>query len=789
MSEAAAGLRRGAGARFRRVAPSRAWAASAGALALGYWLASWLGEWLSTSPGYATPMWPASGIALGGLLLLGSRAWPALWLASFAANLDYSLGAEAGAARSLGLAALLGGATALQALLGVQLVRSSAGFPPEPGRERDVLLALLVCAPLSSALSGLFGPLLLWGFGVIPAAELTFHCWTWWLGDSMGALIFAPLVLLFAPGSGRSWRPYRLALALPLLGAFGLSTALFHHVDRIEQQRRADRFAERAHELARKLEGELSSHVQLLQSVAGLYAASDSIERSEFQIYSQHLLETYPGLRAIVWAPRVSAAERGAYEAAARRAGLADFAIREPGPDGELRLAGERAEYFPIHYAEPAQRNHAVLGFDLLSEPRRATALARARATQRAMASAPLELLRGGQRRGLMLALPVYRPAPAGSSAPAEQRLRGFAVVAFVLEELIDALGLRAELSELGLHVADAGSPAQEGPLFGELAPADGSALLWQSELALGGRRWKLAFHATPQYLAAQRGWRSWLVLAGVLVLSSTLGLLSLLLRRQRSRIELLVAARTAELARSNAELEQFAAVASHDLQDPLRRTAHSLARLAERCAGRLDGESDALLRSASESTQRMRALIQALLSYARTGSARGELVPCELERACAWALDNLSLAIAESGARITREPLPRVLGDESQLGQLLQNLLGNALKFRGEATPEVHVSARREGERWHIAVRDNGIGIDPDYQELIFGLFQRLNDDPRYPGTGVGLALCKKIAERHGSALAVESAPGKGATFHFALLAAPAGEPTSAAQTRSSPT
>jgi signal transduction histidine kinase len=230
-------------------------------------------------------------------------------------------------------------------------------------------------------------------------------------------------------------------------------------------------------------------------------------------------------------------------------------------------------------------------------------------------------------------------------------------------------------------------------------------------------------------------------------------------------------------LARSNAELQQFAYVASHDLQEPLRTISSYVQLLARRYKSQLDDDANEFIGFAVEGTRRMQNLINDLLSLSRVGSRGRDLAPTDCNEALKESLANLQAALQESGAEVTHDPLPTVLADKPQLTQLFQNLVGNALKFHAGEAPKIHISCQPNGKECTIAVSDNGIGIDPRHADRIFQVFQRLHDREKYAGTGIGLAICKKIVERHGGRIWVESQPGEGATFLFNLSKAEGAE------------
>jgi PAS domain S-box-containing protein len=238
-----------------------------------------------------------------------------------------------------------------------------------------------------------------------------------------------------------------------------------------------------------------------------------------------------------------------------------------------------------------------------------------------------------------------------------------------------------------------------------------------------------------------------------------------------RKKAEANLLSKVEELNRSNEELGQFAYIASHDLQEPLRMVASYTQLLSRRYKGKLDSDADEFIAFAVDGASRMQRLIQDLLAYSRVGTKGKDLLKVSSEEALQQALLNLRGAIEEKGAIVTHDPLPSVLADEMQLIQLFQNLVGNAIKYQSPGIPKVHISAvENGGKKWTFSVSDNGLGIDSQYFERIFGMFQRLHKREEFAGTGIGLAICKKIVERHGGNISVESQPGQGSTFRFAL-------------------
>ena len=216
--------------------------------------------------------------------------------------------------------------------------------------------------------------------------------------------------------------------------------------------------------------------------------------------------------------------------------------------------------------------------------------------------------------------------------------------------------------------------------------------------------------------------------------------------------------------------MEEFAYIASHDLNEPLRKISSFSMLLENRLKENIDADTQSYLKFILSATERMRNLINELLKYSRVTIQNKKFETINIEQIVTNALSNLELMVQESKAEIIRKPLPKIKGDETQLLQLFQNLISNALKYRNSMPPEIQIGAQKENYKWVFYVKDNGIGIDPKYSEKIFVIFQRLHSRSEFSGTGIGLAICKKIVEQHNGKIWVESAPGEGSTFYFTL-------------------
>ena len=880
------------------------------AIAAAYAVVGRLGLLLAIPPGYATAVWPASGVALAAILLGGRRLWPGVLLGSFLVNIWTSLDSTslAALAKSAAIAVSIGGGAALQALAGAYLIRRFVGYRNIFTQEVDVVRILFLGGPLSCVVNSLVGVGTLWAAGLIPAPNLLFNWWTWWVGDSIGVLIFLPLICAWALRPQRRWLRQQVALTLPLMAMFAVVVCLFFFVSSREQTRLQTEFERTTERIGEGFQARVDSDLTVLDAVRSFFAASDHVSEQQFGIFVASQLQAHPDIRALEWLPRVSAAELPGFEAGMRAAGNAGFRVWQKDGQGSDLAVTPRPVYFPVAYLAPRQSNEVALGYDDASEPTRGAALQHAIDSGRVTATARIRLVQEtGEQWGAILFAPVFRD-PSGEAQP--RLLLGFALAVFRIGDLAQSSLQDVAGAGMKLRLMD-NTPGEQPAVLcetgePELLKPRQIAKSRAVQLRVAERLWTLEFTLPADYLVAHRSWQAWGLLAVGLLITGLLGILILVLIARQAKVEELVLSQTAELKlaqgrfrrllentpdamvitdqagtiqlvnaqierlfgysreemigqsvelmvperlrrqhvgyrtgyfgrpqarpmganielwgrrkdgsevpveislspletedgtwataairdiserkaaeqrladyakdleRSNGELEQFAYVASHDLQAPLRSIVGFGQILRQDYLGRLDAEADTYIQFMVKSAAQMQSLIRDLLTYSRIGREGALGGPADCGEALAEVQLQLQSLIRERGAQITHDPLPVVACAPLELRQVLQNLIGNAIKFQTPGRqPLIHVAAVREGREWKISVRDNGIGIEPRYRERIFQMFQRLHTSEQYEGTGIGLAICRKIVQRCGGRLWAESEPGQGSTFCFTL-------------------
>ena len=546
-----------------------------------------------------------------------------------------------------------------------------------------------------------------------------------------------------------------------------------------------------------QLVSRFNAYVQILRGAQGLWRSGAQVDRGAWRRYVEALAleRNFPGIQGVGYAAVVAPAERERFERGVRAEAPAQpAALQALFAAFAIHPAGARPLHAAVVYLEPfADRNVRPFGYDMYSDPVRRAAMDRARDTGEAALSERVRLLQETEtdvQPGFLVYLPVYR----GEPQTVEERRRQLAGFVFSPFRAVDFM--RNALAHRGLYVQyaiyDGATPAADRELFRSdqpEAPPEGYASV-VSTATLAGHQWTAVSRPGPLLISgADRTVALLVAFAGTLISILLYGLTLAWARTREAagqmahrmtadlrRRELEVQRMSAQLLQSNDDLQQFAYAASHDLKEPLRSIASSLGLLSRRVG--MDESAREFLGYANDGAQRLSGLIDNLLDYSRVHTQTGPPQPVDLEEALDTALRDLGSLIADSGAQITREPLPRVMGDRAQVIRVLQNLVDNAIKYsrRHAAVPRVSISAHSEGAQHVIGITDNGIGIAPEHHDKVFVMFKRLHTRQEYEGNGMGLALCKVVIQRLGGRIWLRSKAGEGASFFFTLPAAPAG-------------
>jgi PAS domain S-box-containing protein len=544
-------------------------------LAAAYFITGKLSLLLAIPPGYATPVWLASGIALGGMLLFGYRVWPGILLGSFLVNVWTSFDTTTTVAmvKSILLPTFIGVGATLQALLGTLMIRRYVGFPSSPGRLGDVAKIMVLGGPVSCLVSAGIGVASLLSFGGLEWSDSVFHLGTWWLGDTLGVVVIIPLILAWGLDLPKSQLRLRLSVVLLVLIVGVLNIVVFLNVRAGQWKRTGLVFERRVDHLAQALNTNLESYVAVLHSIERLYRASQEVNRGEFHRFVEPLFLSHSGIQALEWIPRVSALQRSKFEEDARGDGYRNFQITELDPQGQTRPASSRTEYFPVYYVEPYKGNEKALGFDLASNPARREALTRARETGEPTATPRITLVQEtGRQFGVLIFVPIYAEGlPRETVEERRKNLQGFALGVFKVGDMVEAVLKPFDPQGIEFQLHDQTALPGE-----ELLYTSGSQLHEQTiskfedsqrhilakfhrvvSLNMAGRQWVLRFFPTTEFFVGQQSWEAYTVLTGGILFTSLLGVFLLVVAGHAAMTEKVVLERTAELSQTNIDLER----------------------------------------------------------------------------------------------------------------------------------------------------------------------------------------------------------------------------------------
>ncbi len=530
----------------------------------------------------------------------------------------------------------------------------------------------------------------------------------------------------------------------------------------------AARFDRQAEQVVELLQVRMKNYADALWgSVAMIRACDGKLDRDRWQAFADclHIERKYPGINGIGIVHALSKDEIPPYLAEQRKS-KPDFRIHPP---------LDHDYCFPVSYMVPEQGNVEAIGLDMAHESNRFTAATQSRDSGQAHVTGPISLVQDdGHTPGFLFFAPFYNGGPYETVEQRREHFSGLVVAPFVAKKLLHGV-LERKKRHVRIRLSD-----DDGVLYDEhiatVAGYDPNPKFRRTQkISLYGRCWTFDIRSTKSFCDSSSTSQPLLILIGGITIDALLIYLFISMHRSSQRILSYAAQlqesqqqteeRALQLEHSNAQLEQFAFVASHDLQEPLRKVASFCELLRDECAAQLSEDGKRYAEFAIDGATRMRLLIQDLLTFSRVGNEPNRTELTDTKEALSEALENLTAAIEESKATITHDPMPKLFVHSREMVQLFQNLIGNSINYRSDEAPYIHVGVTSDDRQWKITVTDNGKGIAPEYREQVFGIFKRLDNRSNSSGTGIGLAICKRIVEQMGGKIWFEPNVGSGCT------------------------
>jgi signal transduction histidine kinase len=784
-------------------------------LAVLYYLTGRLGLLLAIPPGYATAVWPPSGIALAGLLLFGSRVWPGVFVGSLALNVWTSLDPAdpSSTLRSLLIAIMIAAGSTFQAVLGERLVRGISGEPRSKPWEGRHLAALALGGPIACVTGATVGVTTLALAKAITPANYPFSWMTWYVGDTIGVVVFTPIILLWAAKPDRIPLLRRLAASVPLAITFTLVVLLFIRVNALEQHQIRMEFERRSGLLTQTLQRGIDRSIEAFGTVGDFHDGLPRVDHAKFRTFTLALLARHPELHAISWNVRVPQSQRAAFEKDLRHEGHVPGRIMELDSLNRLVPSLVRREYVVVRYIEPYRQNQEALGYDLASSAVHRRALIRARKTGEPICSPPIWLIQEHENEtGCMVFLPIYWKG--GRLSTSDEGADGFAGVMASLVRighLTESLLQGVHHTGIQIVITDPQDPGGNQRLYPKppRVPGDPNAtssgdrsadrpgVHYAGTLEVAGHRWRVDYAMTQEYLEAHRSWEAWGVLAAGMAFTGLLGAYILGLLGRSAIVERLVALRTEELNRANEEtrsaqlrlvqaaklesIGRLAAGVAHEVKNPLAVILFAIDYLDDSVESP-DPNVATALNQAREAVVRADAVIRDLLDFS-TGT---ELKPSvqDVNDVVQKALVLVRHALTKAHIVVVEEfesGLPPAMLDRNKIEQVLVNLIINAIdampnggtliaRTRRERPKDVRPDADGRKTNRHrvgtnsivVEIEDTGEGIQESSRAKLFDPF--FTTRPPGKGTGLGLAVCKSIVALHGGTIELANKEGGGA-------------------------
>ncbi len=753
-------------------------------LALSYFIFGQVGLLLTTSHEIASIVWPAAGVALGGILAFGYRVWPGILLGAIATNAYIAINAGNAPLSWTGIlttGTIAMGAT-LQALLGAFLIRRFVEAPTLLEQEKDIVKFLLLAGPASCTVSATLGVTTLFLMGFILPEHYLSSWASWWIGDTVGALVLAPVIVIGFNYRDKISTARRLSVILPLVVVFLFVVILFSVVRQSGQESTQLRFEQRTSILVNAVQRQLDDVFNTLYSIRGFYAASSFVDREEFEQFAQHPLEHVPGIYALAFSQYVPYPESNLFIQSLKEEGFTDYRIKFI--NDKQALLESRQDYVLVNYVIPFEENKAAFGLNLMSEQHRREALIRARDINQMIVTPQIELVHDGEPiKGFIAFLPIYHN---GKSTETRQDRRnhiyGFVSVVFRVDDIIHAALEGLERSGIRLAIHDMSDQGEGTVLYEE---TDYLTLLKKDYyFNVGGKKWAMSFYPTKAYLEAEQDWSVWIILIGGLLFSALLCAFLLLITGRTVAVQKLVNEKTCELIGAKKQAEEanmakseFLANMSHEIRTPMNGVIGA-ASLMENSD--LSDKQKIYLTTIKKSSESLLQIINDILDFSKieSGKLDFEVIPFNLKSLFDDIKNTMSIQIEDGVAfRLDwdKEVPCYVKGDPVRIKQVLFNLVSNASKFTSQGAITIHVrltNIKAEKQGFIVSVEDTGIGIPADKLACVFKKFSQAEENTtrRFGGTGLGLAICEKLVDIMEGDITVDSVLGEGSTFTFSM-------------------
>ncbi|MEC8810409.1 MAG: CHASE domain-containing protein [Pseudomonadota bacterium] len=735
-----------------------------------YWGLALSTELLAIPPDYATPVWPAAGVALGFVLLYGRMIYPGIFLGALAANVytSFNQGIDI-TQQQVSFAAIIGIGAVIQAAFARFLMARFSLLPEDLSNGSQILRFLVVAGPVSCLVNSLNGATMLGLFDIVPWSYWLSNWIVWWVGDSVGALVVTPFLIQLFNRNPQQERNLQTAL-LPI-SFLVLVIASFYFVRSLEQENRRTLIADIGQQHEAVLRLNINELKVILAAAASFFTASDAVTASDFDTFCRPLMQDHPSVLAVQWLPLIEQSERGPFVQALRQQGYHRFEIREIGTEGQMLVSRDHPRYLPIAYTHPFTGNERVHGLNVLGLEHRRGDLEQVLDQGKTLASEPLTLVQHQKSEiSYIMAAPSYEYTGT--------RVNGVVQVIFKVDQVIlRSIRDPAFLAAIRLlDVSDGGPPVTlyEGEQAGQKAE-------WYTVFEFLGRSIRLELSATTAIMQKVSSWQSYAILIGGLLYVALLEAVLLTMLTHQRYIQTQVGLKTQELALAKDVAEkasmaktEFLASMSHELRTPLNSVIGFTHRVLRRSGHKLDERSRESLVIVERNANHLLGVINNLLDISKVDLGKLELSVSEfpLDEMLMNARDQfLPLALAkENTLRLDCQFHGMIQADSTRVRQIVINLLSNAVKFTagGNITVSLVDHARNGIAGVLLKVEDEGIGISEKDIGRLFNKFEKVGNMERFnpEGTGLGLALVKELAELHGGAVSVCSEFGKGTTF-----------------------